>query len=106
MIRTITDLTALKVNSGDFIEREDVKIIVIKDDYEIVFKIAESNTSYARRVSVPNSLIDIIAHDNYYFKTVSNRTCTILYYMAGYNPRITARQLITLDSIIGGLLYD
>lgn len=102
----MTDLVAMDVNSKDFIELEDVKIIVEKDDYETFFKITTSDTFYANCVSAPNTLLDTIVNDDYNFKTVSNRTCTILYYMSGYNPKMTARQLTTLDTIIGGLLND
>lgn len=106
MIKTLTDLVSMKVNDKDFIEREDVKIIVEKSYYETFFKINKNNTSYAKCASVPNALLVTIANDVCNFKKVSNRTCTILYYMSGYNPKTTVRQLTTIDTIIGGLLND
>lgn len=106
MIKTIAELVSMKVNDKDFIEREGAKIIVEKSYYETFFKINKNNTSYAKCTSVPNTLLVTIANDACHFKTVSNRTCTILYYMSGYKPKMTVRQLTTIDTIIGGLLYD
>lgn len=97
MISSITELANMKTNDEGVVMMADAKVTVTKDEYDTTFEVETRNRFYTRRVSVPNNLIEMLANNS----ITSNR---ILYYMAGYSPRMTLKGLTTVDTIIGRLL--
>lgn len=104
MISSIIVLANMKANDEGVIMTEDAKVTATKDEYDTTFEIESRSQFYSKSASVPNSLIETLANDMLSYSTVSNRTSTILYYMAGYRPYMTLKELTTVDYIIGSLL--
>lgn len=104
MIGSLTELANMKTNDEGVVIMADAKVTVTKDEYDTTFEVETRNCFYARCVSVPNNLIEMLANDILNYSVVSTRTNTILYYMAGYSPRMTLKELTTVDTIIGRLL--
>lgn len=104
MIGSLTDLVNMKVDDEGVVMMADAKVTVTKDEYDTTFEVDARSCFYARCVSVPNGLIEMLAGDILNYSVVSTRTNTILYYMAGYSPRMTLKELTTVDTIIGRLL--
>lgn len=116
MIKTLKELISLNETEEGVIMRGGIKVTVTKDSLDTFFNI-ETKTSphiysktvyaYTKTVKLPNSFIEMIHNDVTSFNaTCDNITGTLLYYMAGYNPSMTAKELITMDQIIRGLIYD
>ena len=99
----MVQLANMDVNDERVIMMDDAKIAVTKDEYDTTFEIESRSHIYSKCVSVPNTLIEILANDILNYSVVSTRTSTILYYMAGYRPRMSLKELTTVDTIIGRL---
>lgn len=104
VIRTLVQLANMDVNDECVIMMDDAKIAVTKNEYDTTFEIESRSCFYSKCVSVPNSLIEMLANDILKYSVVSTRTSTILYYMAGYRPCMLLKELTTVDTIIGSLL--
>ena len=104
MIDSVAELANMKVNDEGVVIMTDAKVTVTKDEYDTTFEVETRSCFYARCVSVPNDLIEMLAKDILNYSVVSTRTNTILYFMAGYSPRMTLKELTTIDIIIGRLL--
>ena len=100
----MVQLANMSVNDERVIMMDDAKIAVTKDEYDTTFEIESRSRFYSKCVSVPNNLIEMLANDILEYSVVTNRTTTILYYMDGYRPRMSLRELTTVDTIIGSLL--
>ena len=102
-IKTLAELANMGTNDEGVFMIDDAKITVTRGEYVTAFEVETRSNFYARCVNVPNTLIDMI---NYSATCKSNSTNTILYYMAGYDPCMTLKQLTTVEIIIGGLIHD
>lgn len=104
MIKTLKELVGLVVGSEDTIVLSDMNVVVTKDSFDTFFDIGTKSPYYVKSVKLPNDLIIMIFNDITFFNATSYRvTRTLLYYMLGFNPKLSVKELATIDHILRGV---
>lgn len=108
MITTLKELYEMGVGQKEIVKTcYNTYLKAYKDEYGYmicVSKLSDYNiplSIYSPVAYIPAGLVKILSEERH-----KDITGNVIYYMAGYNPNISIKEIITIDKMLGGLLYD